>query len=146
MAKLNWLDALFFGVRRILAGGVELPERPAVNFIGASVTDNPAENRIDVAFPGSGLRRISPVVTSDYTASPDELVRVDAQSPVTITLPSAVGNALAEVVVKEVGGGGEVITITAPAGQQIDGQAAVQIAGPYACRRLVSDGGSWLVL
>jgi hypothetical protein len=37
MPKLNWLDTLFFGVRRVLAAGVELPERPALNFVGASV-------------------------------------------------------------------------------------------------------------
>lgn len=146
MAKLNWLDALLFGVRRVLAAGAELPERPAVNFVGASVTDNPAENRIDVVFQGSGLRRISPVVTSDYTAAPGELVRVDAHSPVTITLPSAVGNALAEVVVKEVGGGGEVITIAAPTGQEVDGQPAVQIAGPQCRARVGSDDLRWLLL
>ena len=144
MTKLNWIDALFFGVRRILAAGVELPERPAINFVGASVTDNPAENRIDVVIQGSGLRRISPVVTSDYTASPGELVRVDAHSPVTITLPPAAGNALAEVVMKEVGGGAEVITIAAPAGQQIDGQAVMQIAGPRCRLQAASDGATWL--
>ena len=85
-------------------------------------------------------------MTSDYTASPGELVRVDAQDPVTITLPSAVGNAGVEVLIKEVAGHEEMITIAAPAGQHVDGQAAVQISGPYFGRRLVSDGGSWLVV
>jgi hypothetical protein len=110
------------------------------------MTDNPAENRIDVAFLGSPIRKISPVVISDYTASPGELARVDAQDPVTIMLPSAVGNTGAEVLVKEVAGHEELITIAAPAGQQVDGQAAMQIAGPNSGTRLVSDGGSWLVL
>jgi hypothetical protein len=50
------------------------------------------------------------------------------------------------VLVKEVAGNEELITIAAPAGQQVDGQAAMQVSGPYAGRRLVSDGGSWLVL
>jgi hypothetical protein len=49
---LNWIDTMFFGVRRILTGGVELPDRPALNFEGARVVDNPAKNRIDVSFPG----------------------------------------------------------------------------------------------
>ena len=49
---LNWIDTMFFGVRRILSGGTELPERPALNFEGATVTDNPAENRIDVTLAG----------------------------------------------------------------------------------------------
>jgi len=90
------------------------------------------------------IGKISPVVTSSYTASPGELVRVDAQDPVTITLPSAVGNAGAEVLVKEVAGNEELITIAAPAGQQVDGEAAVQIAGPYCKARVVSDAAGWL--
>jgi hypothetical protein len=49
---LNWIDTMFFGVRRILTGGVELPDRPALNFEGVTVVDNPAKNRIDVTFPG----------------------------------------------------------------------------------------------
>jgi hypothetical protein len=110
------------------------------------VTDNPAENRLDVALLGSPIRRISPVVTSDYTASPGELVRVDAQDPVNITLPSAVGNAGVEVLVKEVAGNAELVTIAAPAGQQVDGQPAGQIAGPYSGRKFISDGSSWLQL
>jgi len=145
MPKLNWLDTLFFGVRRVLAAGVELPERPALNFVGASVTDNPAENRLDVAFLGSSIRRISPVVTADYTASPGELVRVDAQDPVTITLPSAVGNAGAEVLVKEVRGHEELVTIAASGDGEIDGQVMIQTSGSYSSKRLVSDGKSWLV-
>jgi hypothetical protein len=85
-------------------------------------------------------------VTSDYTASPGELVRVDAQDPVTVTLPSAVGNAGAEVLVKEVAGNEELVTIAASAGQQADGQPVVQISGPYAGRRLVSTGGDWMAV
>jgi hypothetical protein len=49
---LNWIDTMFFGIRRILTGGGELPDRPALNFEGATVVDNPAKNRIDVTFPG----------------------------------------------------------------------------------------------
>lgn len=54
---LNWIDTLFFGVRRILAAGVELPERPALNFVGAgvAVTDDPANNRTQVAIAGASL-------------------------------------------------------------------------------------------
>jgi len=105
MPKLNWLDTLFFGVRRVLSGGVELPQRPALNFVGASVTDNPAENRIDIALLGWPIRKISP---------------------------------------KEVAGHEELITIAAPPGQQVDGETAVQIAGPYCKAPVVSDAAGWL--
>ena len=40
---------------------------------------------------------------------------MDAEDPVTITLPSARGNAGADVLVKEVVGDEELITIAAPA-------------------------------
>ena len=142
--KLNWLDALFFGVRRVLFGGVELPERPAINFIGAICTDNPAENRTDVAFIGTIILKISPIVTTTYVASAGELVRVDAQDPVTITLPPAAGNAGMEVLVKEVAGNEELITIAAPPAGQIDGQATLTIGGAYALVRVMSDGSNWL--
>ncbi|MGK4000650.1 hypothetical protein [Sorangium sp. So ce1024] len=80
---LSWIDTLFFGVRRTFAAGVELPERPALNFVGAVVTDNPAENRADVFIRGAWL--VSPAVTGTYTARPGEFVRVDAHDGV---LPS----------------------------------------------------------
>lgn len=141
---LNWIDALFFGVRRILSGGLELPERPALNFVGAVCTDNPAENRIDVAFAGSVVRKISPIVTASYAASPGELVRVNAQDPVTILLPPAHGNAGLEVLVKEVAGNEEQITLIASGDEGIDGQATTEIGGAYARARCVSDGTVWL--
>ncbi|WP_437671567.1 hypothetical protein [Sorangium sp. So ce131] len=136
---LNWIDTLFFGVRRIFAAGVELPERPALNFVGAVVTDNPAENRTDVFIPGAWL--VSPVVTGTYTARPGEFVRVNAQDPVTVRLPPAAGNVGAEVMVKEVAGEEEAIEILASTGQRVarDGY-------PYVTFRLVSDGAAWIVI
>lgn len=136
---LNWIDTLFFGVRRIFAAGVELPERPALNFVGAICTDNPAENRTDVFVPGAWL--VSPVVTGTYTARPGELVRVNAHDRVTIRLPPAAGNVGAEVVVKEIAGEEEAIEILASTDQQVarDGY-------PYVTFRLVSDGATWIVL
>ncbi|WP_437502312.1 hypothetical protein [Sorangium sp. So ce1099] len=136
---LNWIDTLFFGVRRIFAAGVELPERPALNFVGAVVTDNPAENRTDVFVPGAWL--VSPVVTTTYTARPGELVRVNAHDPVTVRLPPAAGNVGAEVVVKEIAGEEEAIEVLASTGQQVarDGY-------PNATIRLVSDGATWILI
>ena len=86
---------------------MELPERPALNCVGAS-----------------------------GWASPGELIRVEPQDPVTITRPSAVGNAGAEVLVKEVAG--HEVTIAAPAGQLVDGRAVVLISGPSCKARTVS--------
>ncbi|WP_437721824.1 hypothetical protein [Sorangium sp. So ce861] len=136
---LNWIDTLFFGVRRIFTAGVELPERPALNFVGAVVTDNPAENRTDVFIPGVWL--ISPVVTTTYTARPGELVRVNTHDPVTVRLPSAAGNAGAEIVVKEVAGEEEALEVIASTGQQI-----ARVGGSYVTIRLICDGATWIVI
>ncbi|WP_437287646.1 hypothetical protein [Sorangium sp. So ce406] len=134
-----WIYILFFGVRRIFAAGVELPERPALKFVGALATDNPAENRTDVFAPGTWL--ISPVVTTTYTARPGEFVRVNAHGPVTIRLPPAAGNVGASVVVKEVAGEEEAIEVLASTGQQLarDGY-------PHVTIRLVSDGATSIVI
>ena len=51
---LNWIDTLFFGVRRLFdKADAELPERPAVKFAGAcSVVDDPANNRTVITVGG----------------------------------------------------------------------------------------------
>jgi hypothetical protein len=36
------------GYNRIQADGVDMPPRTIINFVGAAVTDNPAEGRTDV--------------------------------------------------------------------------------------------------
>src|SRR3978361_1108339 len=51
---LNWIDTMFFGIRRLFdPADNELPERPAVKFAGAcSVVDDPAGNRTVVTVGG----------------------------------------------------------------------------------------------
>src|SRR5262245_58608545 len=51
---LNWIDTMFFGIRRLFDGSdAELPERPAVKFAGAcSVVDDPAGNRTVITVAG----------------------------------------------------------------------------------------------
>jgi hypothetical protein len=70
---LNWIDALFFGVRRIFFDGVEQPERPAVNFTGdgVSVADDPANNRTTVTISGGGGG--SDLITADEPAALPQL-------------------------------------------------------------------------
>jgi hypothetical protein len=48
------------------------------------------------------------------------------------------------VLAKEVAGNEELVTIAAPAGQKVDGQATMQIAGPRCKARLVNDAAGWL--
>lgn len=48
----SWLDALI-GPPTVYAAGVAQPVRPGLNFIGATVADNPREDRIDLTFAGA---------------------------------------------------------------------------------------------
>lgn len=50
---MGWISTKLLGVRRILMEGVFAPERPALNFIGLGVADNPEENRTDVTCTAS---------------------------------------------------------------------------------------------
>src|SRR5262249_8485294 len=62
--------------RRVLVDGVELPDRPTINFTGAgvTVTDNPTNNRYEVSIPGA--------------ASGGGLTEVTGTAPVAVTTPS----------------------------------------------------------
>lgn len=54
---LNWLDEKLFGIRRVVFGGEDLPDRPAISFEGAGVSaveDDVANNRTKVTISGAG--------------------------------------------------------------------------------------------
>ncbi|WP_437623403.1 hypothetical protein [Sorangium sp. So ce1151] len=151
MSVLNWIDALFFGYRLIHAAGVEMPERPAMNIAGAgvTVTDDPANNRTDVAFAPVAIDSVSAILTSassGYQIHARELVRVDASDPFAMTLPSAVGCRGAVVIVKFVSAGDEPVTLNAAAGQTVDGSPSHSVSGPRLCAWLLSDGSNWHVV
>ena len=43
---LNWIDTMFFGIRVLFSeGDVELPARPALQIVGVTLADDPANNR-----------------------------------------------------------------------------------------------------
>jgi len=50
--SLSWLDEFFLLLVR--AAGVDLPKRGAINFIGATVADNPTTKATDVTISGAG--------------------------------------------------------------------------------------------
>ncbi|WP_437798512.1 hypothetical protein [Sorangium sp. So ce693] len=85
---LNWIDTLLFGVRRIHAAGVEMPERPAINFTGKGVTatDDPANNRTTVTVaPGDMLFY--------YHKTADDALDSDATREIVISGPFGTSNA-----------------------------------------------------
>src|SRR5215469_12321949 len=46
------LDALIFGVRDVFADAVAFPRRTGMNFVGATLTDDPTNGRTNVSIPG----------------------------------------------------------------------------------------------
>lgn len=67
---MGWLSTKLLGIRRILMEGVFAPERPALNFIGLGVVDNPGENRTDVTCTAS-----NEVDAATHHPTPGRLVR-----------------------------------------------------------------------
>ncbi|WP_437647885.1 hypothetical protein [Sorangium sp. So ce362] len=85
---LNWIDTLFFGLRRIYAAGVEMPERPAINFAGPGIaaTDDPANNRTTVTVaPGDMLFY--------YHKTADDALASDGTREIVISGPFGSSNA-----------------------------------------------------
>jgi hypothetical protein len=55
VASRSWLTTLLYGVRSIFADGVLQPERNALDFVGATVSDDPTLKRTTIEFPASAL-------------------------------------------------------------------------------------------
>lgn len=52
---MGWITDRLYGVRQIFGNGVLLPERGALNFVGATVADDPANARITVTYSATPL-------------------------------------------------------------------------------------------
>jgi hypothetical protein len=70
----NWIDPFVFGIRRIYDAGVALAQRSELNFIGATVADNPTTGRTDITFAG-GAGVVAPTVDSIAKRGADASLR-----------------------------------------------------------------------
>jgi hypothetical protein len=83
-------------------------------------------------------------VTSDYTASVQELVLVDASSsPVTVTLPTATEVAVVTIKVTDASND---VTIATPQSETIDGSNSLTISSQYVAREIASDGTDYYII
>lgn len=84
-------------------------------------------------------------VTADYTASPQEIVLVDASGgAVTVTLPAP--ESAAGVVVKKIDGSANVVTVATPGAGTIDGDTSRSISAQYVSREITSDGTNYWII
>jgi hypothetical protein len=86
--------------------------------------------------------------TASYTAvSTDEAIMVDASGgPVTITLPSAGGNAGKLYKIKKIDTTGGAVTIDGSGAETIDGSATAVITTPYVSLAVQCDGTEWWIV
>ena len=85
--------------------------------------------------------------TSAYTASPGDFVEADPTAAgFVVTLPLAASCIGQRVIVKNVSGSVNTITVTASGADLIDGLATYALAGARTSADYVSDGTKWMVL
>lgn len=84
-------------------------------------------------------------VTTDYTASAQEVVLADASGgPLTVTLPSPASSA--SVVVKKVDSSSNAVTIATPGSETIDGDSERTLAAQYVSREITSDASDYYII
>jgi len=66
---MGWLADKLAGVRNVLAAGIPFPRRQAINFVGATVTDNAAQDRTDVTVDLADLE------DATHEPTPETIVR-----------------------------------------------------------------------
>lgn len=83
-----------------------------------------------------------------YTATAfDCVILVDASAAaVTISLPTASGNAGLTYVIKKIDSSGNNVTIDPNGTETIDGATTVTLSSQYSYRMIVSDGTNWVVV
>jgi len=86
--------------------------------------------------------------TSAYTLTAnDSVIFADATSaPFSVTLPSAVGLAGKNYIVKRTNAGANSVTIATTSSQTIDGQISYVLSVQYAAISVMSNGSEWLII
>jgi len=83
--------------------------------------------------------------TADYTASPQEVVLVDASAgAVTVTLPTP--ESAASVVVKKTDSSANAVTIATPGSETIDGDNSRTLSAQYVSLEIMSDGADYFII
>lgn len=84
-------------------------------------------------------------VTSNYTASPQEVVLADASDgELTVTLPTP--ESAASVVVKKIDSSANAVTIATPGSETIDGDSSRTVTAQYVSREITSDGTDYYII
>jgi len=98
-----------------------------------------------------GVRATVPIrtVRADHVATLyDEIILVDVDAPVTVTLPpaSSLNGGGQTYVVKNTGNQGQGTSIVTSAGESIEGEPSLVLQGKWKGVTLVSDGSRWVIV
>lgn len=69
---MSWLDALFLSYRTIKGNSSPFPQRSAVNYVGASIVDDPSNDQTNITLSGSGTDAISLQGRSVSSSAPSD--------------------------------------------------------------------------
>ena len=117
--------------------------------VGLLVADDNSEAYTDrgSANGQSDFYFIRTLTSATTLNSYDRLTKVDATAGnVTVTLPSAVGNALLILMLVRTDASGNTVTIDAAGAETINGALTQALAGAYSKAVLRSDGANWLII
>jgi hypothetical protein len=94
----------------------------------------------------NGLKTTNISTNTTLTPSQSGIIMVTTgSSAITVTLPTAVGNAQLMYVIKKADNGSGTVTIATTASQTIDGTSTKTLTNQYADISVVSDGSNWIV-
>jgi hypothetical protein len=140
---------------RVKAGGADVATRNALNFVDTpsldvTVTDDPGNDNVDVEFEvlSSGITHPVRTETTSYLATLlDEVILCDATlGPITITLPTAVGNAGKLYSVKKIDSSNNRVTVDGNGAEPIDGDLDFDLKKQHEVIQVVADGTGWWIV
>jgi hypothetical protein len=105
---------------------------------------------VTLSVPGAGAPAAIPVTSikanQNYAAAIGELVRCnpDSGGPLTVTLPTAVGNSGRGVTLKNVTESGVTVTVATTSSQTIDGEVGDILTEGWDAITYISDGANWM--
>jgi hypothetical protein len=140
---------------RVKLEGADIATRNALDFadspsIDVQVTDDPINDDVDVTFvvlPAGIVHPVRTEITSYLALLTDEIILGDATlGPITITLPTAVGNAGKLYSVKKIDATANIVKVDPNAAELIDGAADFDLVLQHEVIGFVSDGTGWWIL
>lgn len=66
----SWLKTKLYGIRTLFSDGVPLPERPAINFVGANILDVEGSNYTEITF-----NELGEVADATFLATPEKIAK-----------------------------------------------------------------------